>query len=268
MEPTSRLTHATVTAKRPCSESCQEAAEKNLRLDSDVKVVGPGRRAATRARPAGLDLGRRLRPLTAHLPFGLRNGTLIRMTTARSLLLLACLPALALGAPKTGTQVGDEIPKVTATASVVTDAEPRTLQIDSHKTKHPTAYIFVGTTCPATRRYLERMKALETAYQGKVDFVFVYPNRTDSSADKGRFHRDARLVSPMIDDQGAQIAKTLGASRTSEVLLAAKNGILLYRGAIDDSPDPNTVKIQYVRTALDRHLAGKKIETTTTETRA
>ena len=202
------------------------------------------------------------------MAFTLRHGTLIRMTTPRSLLLVICLPAIALGAPTTGTQIGNNIPKVTATGSVLTAAEPRTLQIDSHKTKHPTAYVFVGTTCPATRRYLERMKALETAYQGKVDFVFVYPNRTDSSADKGRFHRDARLVSPMIDDQGAQIAKTLGASRTSEVLLAAKNGILLYRGAIDDSPDPATVKTEYVRTALDQHLAGKPVSTTATETRA
>ena len=190
------------------------------------------------------------------------------MTTARSLLLLTCLPALALGAPTTGTQIGDKIPKVTATASVPTDGEPRTLELDSHKTKHPTAYVFVGTTCPATRRYLERMKALETAYKGKVDFVFVYPNRTDSTVDKVRFHHDAHLASPMVDDAGAQIAKTLGASRTSEVLLASKNGILLYRGAIDDSPDPATVKTEYVRTALDQHLKGKPVGTSTTEVRA
>ena len=189
------------------------------------------------------------------------------MTTVRTLLLV-CLPALALAALKAGTQIGDMIPQVTASGSVVTDAEPRTVQLDSHKTKHPTAYLFVGTTCPTTNRYLERMKTLETAFKGKVDFVFVYPNRTDNSTDKVAFHKRAGFASPMIDDQGAQIAKTLGASRTSEVLLAAKNGTLLYRGAVDDNPDPFAVKTQYLRTALERHLAGKPIEPSTTEVRA
>jgi hypothetical protein len=186
----------------------------------------------------------------------------------RSLLLLGCLPALALGAPPAGTRIGDGIPKVTATATVLTAATPRTLELDSHATKRPTAYVFVGTKCPATKKYLDRMKALETAYRGKVDFVFVYPNRTDTSAEKVEFHRHAGLASPMIDDAGAPVAKALGATRTSEVLLAAKDGILVYRGAIDDSPDPTGVTAQYVRTAVDQHLAGKRVETTTTDVRA
>lgn len=178
------------------------------------------------------------------------------------------LPALALGAPTTGTMVGNLLPKVSATASVLTDATPRTLQFDSRKTKHPTAYLFVGTSCPATKRYLERMKALEAAYRGKVDFVFVYPNRTDSSSDKVQFHRTAGLTSPMIDDVGGAIAKTLGAGQTSLVMLATKNGTLIYRGAIDDSNDPSAVKTQYVRAAIDQHLAGKAVTTTTSTVRA
>jgi thiol-disulfide isomerase/thioredoxin len=190
------------------------------------------------------------------------------MTTARSLLLLACLPAAALGAPTTGTKIGETIPDLKATATVLTDAKPRGLPVDTHKTKRPTAYVFVGTTCPATQRYLGRMKDLEEAYRGKVDFLFVYPNRTDTSPAKEDFHRKSGLASPMVDDAEARIAKALAATRTSEVLLAAKTGTLLYRGAIDDSADPNTVKTQYVRAALDAHLAGKPVGTTTTEVRA
>jgi hypothetical protein len=136
------------------------------------------------------------------------------------------------------------------------------------KTNHPTAWVFVGTTCPATKRYIERMKTLETAFKGKVDFVFVYPNRTDASPAKEEFHRSSGIGSPMVDDKEARIAKALGATRTSEVLLAAKDGTLIYRGAIDDSADPNTVHTQYVRNALDEHLAGKPVGTSTTEVRA
>lgn len=188
------------------------------------------------------------------------------MKTVRSLALLACLPAAALAA--TGTEIGDTIPQLSATGTVLTEATPRTTSLDTHKTQRPTAYIFVGTTCPATKRYLDRMKELETAYRDKVDFVFVYPNRTDPSPAKADFHRASGLKSPMVDDTGARIAKALAATRTSEVLLAAKNGTLLYRGGIDDSGDPNTVKTKFVRVALDEHLAGKPVSTTTTEVRA
>lgn len=131
------------------------------------------------------------------------------------------------------------------------------------KPRRPTAYVFLGTTCPATARYVDRLKALEQRYRGKVDFLFVYPNRTDSPQAKAAFHKEKGFAGPMIDDQGGKLAKELGAQRTSEVVLVDRKGKVVYRGAIDDHRDSAQVKKTYLATAIDELLAGKPVTTST-----
>lgn len=196
------------------------------------------------------------------------DGMLRHMLMPRTLAVLTLVlasPALA----ATGTAIGDQVPGFQAKALDVSGEAATSRDFDSQAQKHVTAYLFVGTQCPATAAYLDRMRALETKYRATgVDFVYVYPNKTDTSEAKTAFHKTSRLTGPMIDDEGGKIARMLGASHTSEVLLVAKDGKLLYRGAIDDSREPSQVKTQYVASALDAHLAGKPIAPTTTDVQA
>jgi hypothetical protein len=107
------------------------------------------------------------------------------------------------------------------------------------------------------------MHALETTYRAKgVDFVYIYPNRSDTSEAKTAFHRDKKLGGVMVDDQGGPVTRALGIGRTSEVVLVGKDGVIVYRGAIDDSRDGGKVTARYVATALDEHLAGKPVTLT------
>jgi hypothetical protein len=188
------------------------------------------------------------------------------MTTNLTLSLLVLLGSAAVAAPVVGTKVGDRVPQFTATLVNVSGAEPKKTDFDSHATPRATAYVFVGTTCPATKDYLERMRDLEKTYGGKkVDFVFIYPNRPDTSDAKLAFHKDAKLTSPMVDDQGAKLALALGAKRTSEVVLTDKGGVILFRGGIDDNRSATNVTQRYLVTAIDEHLAGKPVTTTTAQ---
>jgi len=182
------------------------------------------------------------------------------------LLAVALVPRLVAAAPTTGTGIGDQVPEFKGSAVDVSHDKPAAQPFDSHATRHPTAYLFVGTECPSTRAYMDRIRELDKTYRAKgVDFVYVYPNRNDSSDAKTTFHKESKLGGRMIDDQGGKIASALGAQRTSEVLLVARDGTILYRGAIDDNKeDPANVKNRWVATALDEHLAGKKIATATT----
>src|SRR5690606_6387978 len=139
------------------------------------------------------------------------------------------------------------------------DGGATTVAIDSRQTTRPTAYVFVGAKCPTTAKYLGRLARLEEQYAGKIDFVFLYPNRNDSPEEKIAFHRTHGLRGPMVDDQGARISLMLGGQRTAEAVVADPAGTIIYRGAIDDSRDEDKVTRKHLAVALDEHLAGKPV---------
>src|SRR6185503_1606415 len=115
------------------------------------------------------------------------------------------------------TAVGDHVPAFTAKTVVLSGAEQKAADLDSQKLAKPTVVLFVGTQCPTTQSYIGRLRDLEHAYGAKgVDFIYVYPNRTDASEAKAAFHKEKQLAGAMVDDQGAALAKTLGAERTAE----------------------------------------------------
>lgn len=178
-------------------------------------------------------------------------------------LILALGTAGAETVPPAGTPAGTLVPAFSVSTVDVTGAQPKTTTIDSRRTEHVTAYVIVGTGCPATNAYADRLKQLEQAYRPKgVEFVYVYPNREDTPERKLSFHKERGFTGRLIDDQGGRIALALGAQRTSEVFLVSRRGELFYRGAVDDSKEnPQTVKHPYVATALDEQLAGKPITT-------
>jgi hypothetical protein len=63
----------------------------------------------------------------------------------------------------------------------------------------------------------------------------------------------------MVDDQRAEVALLLGGERTAELVLAGRDGIIVYRGAIDDSKDAAAVQRKHFALAADEHLAGKPV---------
>jgi peroxiredoxin len=191
-----------------------------------------------------------------------RRARVVDMKTSMILALLI-LGTGAVSDAAVGTGVGDKIPSFTAKAVDLSGAEPKTADVDSQKLARTTVYLFVGTQCPTTQAYVDRLRALEQEYDAKgIDFVYVYPNRTDTSEAKSAFHKERKLAGAMIDDEGAAIAKTLGAQRTAEAVVVGRDGEILYRGAIDDSArEPEEVNLRYVALALDEHLAGKPVST-------
>jgi hypothetical protein len=158
--------------------------------------------------------------------------------------------------PTTG-KVGEMVP---AFAGKVLRGDKQ-VDFDTRKNDKTTVYILVGVTCPATQPYAERMAALEAAYTPKsVDFVYVYPNQTESIADIKKFHAKNAFTAGLLHDQGAKFTKSLAAMKTGEALIASKKGVVLYRGGIDDNlASPEKVKSKHISTALDEILADKPV---------
>ncbi len=170
-------------------------------------------------------------------------------------------------APAGGTKVGDTIPAFTAEALDVTGDTPAGKPFDSRRTDAVTVYAVLGARCPTTQAYVDRLREIETAYAAKgVDFVYIYPNRTDPSEVKRSYHKSQRFGGPLIDDQGAKIAvNTLAARRTAEMLVVDKDRIIRYRGAIDDNKDASRATRRHLAIALDEILAGQAVTTPTTD---
>jgi hypothetical protein len=149
-------------------------------------------------------------------------------------------------------EVGSKIPAFTATAVAT---------VDSHATAVPTVYMIVGVRCGATPGYEERFKELETRFRSKgVDFVWVFPNSTESHDDKAGWMKKLGLRGGMVEDAGAAITKSLGCRQTAQAIFAAADGKILFRGGIDDSKKASGVTKHYLADAITAHLDGKPVE--------
>ena len=67
-------------------------------------------------------------------------------------------------------------------------------------------------------------------------------------------------------DEGSQLARAFGASKTPHIYLFDSNGKLVYKGAIDDNArKPKKVKKSYLLDALNALGSGKSIKVAETK---
>lgn len=124
--------------------------------------------------------------------------------------------------------------------------------------------IFSCNHCPYVRAWEGRMKEIQSEYQDKgVTLVAINSNdakkypEDDFPKMKERAQTEG-FNFPYLHDESQDIARAYGATHTPHIFLLNNEGVLLYRGAIDDSYDsPNAVEQTYLRDALGAVLAGK-----------
>jgi peroxiredoxin len=79
------------------------------------------------------------------------------------------------------------------------------------------------------------------------------------------------MENPVLLDEAGTVGKTYGATNTPHMMVIDNKGTLVYRGAIDNSPDgegesaPGGKLVSYVDTALADLAAGKPVATTETK---
>jgi peroxiredoxin len=132
--------------------------------------------------------------------------------------------------------------------------------------------------CPFVKKHYTsgNMQKLQKEYTGK-DVVWLSINSsapgeqghmTPETAPKtmGEWKMDSTKV--LLDHDG-KVGKMYGAKTTPHMFVIDKAGKLVYQGAIDSKPTPNTADLDgaenYVRVALDNSMAGKPVATTSTK---
>jgi peroxiredoxin len=134
------------------------------------------------------------------------------------------------------------------------------------------AVTFSCNHCPYVRAWEDRMKAIQRDYKDK-GFVLAAINANDAVKypEDDFEHMKQRADQENFNflylrDDTQQVAHAYGGTHTPHVFLLDGNGVLQYRGAIDDNhDDPDAVQQHYLRDALDAVLAGKAPATTASE---
>jgi hypothetical protein len=153
------------------------------------------------------------------------------------------------------------------------DVSGKAVSLQQAKGANGLLVMFSCNTCPYVIRNQGRTKAV-CAYAGRHQIGVILLNSNESSRDGGNSFAEMQSYAKTQDyqwyyalDDNAVLAGAFGASRTPECYLFDKNGILVYHGAIDDSPgDPSSVKRHHLQAAIDEMIDGKPV--TVKETRS
>ena len=136
--------------------------------------------------------------------------------------------------------------------------------------------IFTCNHCPTSMEYEERIKKLVTDYKKKsVAIVAISPNDPealrldemghsavgdDFEGMKIRAKQKAFNFPYLYDGEKQEVSEEYGPLVTPQVFLFDKSRKCRYIGAIDDSPNPNYVRADYLRDAIDQLLEDKQVE--------
>jgi peroxiredoxin len=176
----------------------------------------------------------------------------------KALFLFTLMIAIAVGASAQGLAVGGMMDDFS-----LQGVDGKTHSLNSLKGKNGAVVMFLSAQCPVVKAYIERINAVAADYQSKgITFIGINSNHTEDLAWVKSDAEQNFAKFPMLIDKGNVLADKLGATVTPEAYFIDAKNVLLYHGAIDNDRSGKAITDQYLRTAFDASLAGKKIERT------
>lgn len=158
-----------------------------------------------------------------------------------------------------GPKIGSAVENFT-----LTDINGKSQSLDSLKGRNGAVVVFLSAQCPVVRGYHERINQIAADYQAKgINFIGINSNASESLEWVRSNAAEYGYKFPVLIDKGNVLADKLGATVTPEVYYLGTKNTLLYHGAIDNDRSGRNVSENYLRTAFDASLSGKKIERTT-----
>lgn len=166
----------------------------------------------------------------------------------------ACAAAVFSQAPAVGSTVEN---------FTLSDTAGTSQSLNDLKGKSGAVIVFLSAQCPVVKGYVERINQLAADYQAKgINFIGINSNSSESLDWVRSNKTQYGYKFPVLIDKGNVVADKLGATVTPEVYYVDSKGVLLYHGAIDNDRSGRNVTTNYLRTAFDESLAGKKVART------
>ncbi|HWE96604.1 MAG TPA: redoxin domain-containing protein [Tepidisphaeraceae bacterium] len=127
--------------------------------------------------------------------------------------------------------------------------------------------VFISTDCPVANGYAPEINRICKEYESKhVSFYMVHTDPALKDEDARKHAKDFGFTCPVLIDREHELVKRLGATITPEAAVVGGDGVILYRGRIDDlyvalGKKRFEATTHDLRVALDAVVAGRKVPT-------
>lgn len=169
-----------------------------------------------------------------------------------------------------GYEVGDKVKDFS-----LKSVDGKMVSLADYKTAKGFIVIFDCNTCPFSKAYLNRIKALNDKYADN-GFPVIAINSNDSKRSPGdsfkemvKYAKKNDYQHPYLYDEDQSVATRFGATNTPHVYVLKKTGnemVVDYIGAIDNNTkDADAADKKYVEDAVDALLKGQKPGVTKTK---
>jgi peroxiredoxin len=162
-------------------------------------------------------------------------------------------------------KVGEKAPDFTLTD---TDGKKHTLS-DYAKAGKIVVLEWFNPDCPFIKKHHTKATTMNdlAAEQQKKDVVWLAinsgaPGKQGAGLERNKAAKtEYKMNYPILLDEAGTVGRMYGAKTTPHMFVIAKDGTLIYKGAIDDDKSPDKVGATlYVRTAVNSYAAGEKVE--------
>jgi|WetSurMetagenome_2_1015567.scaffolds.fasta_scaffold164177_2 peroxiredoxin len=126
--------------------------------------------------------------------------------------------------------------------------------------------VFWSYKCPVSLSYDTRIEELQNRYGSKGVITVAIASSSNESPEEIRAnHSNRGMHLPVLLDSEGNVAEKMGATHAPDVFILDGEGILRYRGALDNNKRPGeNGRIGYAEEALDSILAGRDVRITET----
>lgn len=138
--------------------------------------------------------------------------------------------------------------------------------LESFADKKALLIIFTCNHCPYVQAYESRIIQIQEDYKEKgLQVVTINSNDNNAYPDDSFENmiiraKEKKFNFPYLRDETQKVADNYGATFTPELFLFDDKRELIYTGKIDDNwKEPNRVKNNFLRNALDEYFEGKEI---------
>jgi len=176
--------------------------------------------------------------------------------TALVAVVLFAAPRCSLGAEEESVDIGTQVGEL-----AFKDIRYLERSLADFEEKKAFVIVCMNTTCPLVQRYIPKLKRLEKTYRDDVQFIGLNVNRNDSIRAMAAQAVEFDVEFPCVQDVDGKTVRTLGVSRTPEVVVLDADRRLRYRGRIDDQyrlgGSRPKVTAENLKDAIDSVLQGK-----------
>jgi peroxiredoxin len=159
--------------------------------------------------------------------------------------------------------IGSSIPLADAKMK---DISGRTVSVKEAMKANGVLVMFSCNTCPyVVKNQARTLQLANYAKQNNIGVILLNSNEADRSGGDSYAEMQSYAKNQGYDfyyavDTDSKLANAFGASRTPEIYLFDANGVLQYKGAIDDNPSSaGDVKRAHAKEAIQEITAGKPV---------